>query len=72
MKKLKKLRIEKDVASKLELLPGHVERMVDVYYQREIDDIEKHNADNPDVSPESVRVIEEIAKKGIEEDSYGN
>ena len=60
MKRLEKLRFEKQIASKLTLLPFQMRPLISEYYDREITAIEKYNADNPECSYDSLSEIEKI------------
>lgn len=63
MRRLEKLKFEKQVASKLTLLPFQMRPLISEYYDREITAIEKYNSDNPEVSYESLSEIERIMEE---------
>lgn len=63
MKRLEKLKFEKEVASKLTLLPFSMKPIIREYYEREITAIEKYGADNPQVSNDSLSEIEKIMEE---------
>lgn len=67
MKRLEKLKFEREVLKHLTLLPFSAKGTVDKYYEREITAIEQYGSDNPDVSYESLSEIEKIM-----EEVYGN
>lgn len=70
MTRLEKLKIEKRIADNLTLLPFQLIPMVQNYYDREIDAIEKYGSSNPSVSEESLEKIkkfmEELKDNGIQ------
>lgn len=57
MKRQEKLKVEKDIAENLSLLPAQMKQIIDNYYQREIDGIDKYGFDNPDVDNRSLLQI---------------
>lgn len=63
MKRLEKLKFERQIASKLTLLPFQMQPLIESYYEREIDAIEKYNGDNPEVNHESLSEIEKIMEE---------
>lgn len=63
MTRLEKLKIEKQIADNLMLLPFQLIPMVKNYYDREIDAIEKYGASNPAVSEESLDKIKKIMEE---------
>ena len=63
MKRLEKLKFERQIASKLTLLPFQMRPLIEGYYEREIDAIEKYGSDNPDVNHESLSEIEKIMEE---------
>lgn len=67
MKRLEKLKFEREIAKQLTLLPFHMKPLIESYYEREIASIEKYGGNNPTVSRESLSEIERIM-----EDVYGS
>ena len=63
MKRKKKLKFERSVASKLTLLPFQMRPLIDSYYDREIKAIEEYGSDNPVVSHDSLSEIEKIMEE---------
>ena len=68
MKRLEKLKFEREVAKRLTLLPFQMKPVIDGYYEREIFAIEKYGGDNPEVSHDSLSEIEKIME-GVYGDS---
>lgn len=67
MKKSQKLKIERRISGKLTLLPQHVSKILDNFYIREVDEIERYGASDPEVDSSSIDEISEIieeTKKG--------
>lgn len=60
MNRLEKLKFEKEISSKLTLLPFSMRPIIREYYDREIAAIEKYGAENPQVSDDSLSEIEKI------------
>ena len=60
MKRLEKLKFEKQIASKLTLLPFQMRPIISEYYDREIAAIERYGGENPECSYESLSEIEKI------------
>ncbi len=60
MNRLEKLKFEKQVAKRLTLLPFQMKPLIDEYYNREIDAIEKYGGSNPVVNSDSLTEIEKI------------
>ena len=60
MRRLEKLKFEKQIASKLTLLPFQMRPIISEYYDREIAAIEKYAGENPECSYESLSEIEKI------------
>ena len=60
MKRLEKLKFEKQIAKQLSLLPFQMKPLIGEYYDREIKAIEEYGADNPTVSNDSLSEIEKI------------
>lgn len=60
MKRLEKLKFEKQIAKQLSLLPFQMKPLISEYYEREIKAIEEYGADNPSVSNDSLSEIERI------------
>ena len=63
MKRLEKLKFERQVASKLTLLPIQMKPIIEQYYDREIMAIEKYGGENPVVSHDSLSEIEKIMEE---------
>lgn len=63
MNRLEKLKFEKQVASKLTLLPAQMKPLIESYYEREVAQIERYGGDNPVVDHESLSEIEKIMEE---------
>ena len=63
MKRLEKLKFEKQIASKLTLLPFQMKPLIESYYDREIKAIEEYNSENPEVNYDSLSEIEKIMEE---------
>lgn len=63
MKMLEKLKFERQVASKLTLLPIQMKPIIEQYYDREISAIEKYGGENPVVCHDSLSEIEKIMEE---------
>lgn len=57
MKRLEKLIFEKKIADCLSLLPFQMRPIIENYYQKEIDAIQKYGSDNPEVDEESLKEL---------------
>ena len=66
MRKLEKLKFERQVAAKLTMLPAQMKPLIESFYEREIKSIEDYGGENPEVSHESLSEIERIM-----EETYG-
>lgn len=60
MKRLEKLRFEREIARRLTLLPTQMKPIIEGYYDREVAAIERYGAENPTVSHDSLSEIEQI------------
>ena len=63
MKRLEKLKFEREIAKQLTLIPFQMRPLIDSYYEREINAIEKYGSDNPQVSHDSLSEIEKIMEE---------
>lgn len=68
MTKVEKLKIERRIINAFTLLPTRTLPMIDNYYEREIESIEKYGGENPVVHEDSLEFMKSI----LEEVCNGN
>lgn len=71
MTKVEKLKIERRIINAFTLLPTRTLPMIDNYYEREIENIEKYGGENPIVHEDSLEfmksILEEVCSNGNQE-----
>lgn len=48
MTKLERLRVERKIVNRLSYIPAQMRQILNIYYEREIENIEKYGAENPE------------------------
>lgn len=72
IRKLEKLRLEKEIVSKLSLLPKQTKAIIENFYSNEIKGIQEYGFENPVENTDSLIAIKRMIKikelKGMAED----